>query len=62
MATRPLVRFVTLTPKGENKIVLQVKYEKLPPLCAHCGLMIHVHLECGAAEYLEMDLSLGIGW
>ena len=56
MAAKPLIRVVTLAPEGQAKILLQVKYEKLPRFCAHCGLMGHVHLECGAGEYVEKDL------
>jgi hypothetical protein len=59
LATRPLVRVVTLSPDGQDKIVLQVKYEKLPRFCAHCGIMGHVHLECGAGEYSEEELQFG---
>ncbi|CAD6247136.1 unnamed protein product [Miscanthus lutarioriparius] len=58
-AAKPLIRVVTLAPEGQAKILLQVKYEKLPRFCAHCGLMGHVHLECGAREYTEKDLQFG---
>ncbi|CAD6247109.1 unnamed protein product [Miscanthus lutarioriparius] len=58
-AAKPLIRVVTLAPEGQVKILLQVKYEKLPRFCAHCGLMGHVHLECGAREYTEKDLQFG---
>jgi hypothetical protein len=61
LAAKPLIRVVTLALEGQAKILLQVKYEKLPCFCAHCGLMGHVHLECGAGEYLEKDLHYG-GW
>lgn len=59
LATKPLVRVVTLAPEGQAKMLLQVKYEKLPRFCAHCGLMGHVHMECGAGEYAEKDLQFG---
>ena len=59
LADKPLIRVVTLAPEGQEKILLQVKYEKLPRFCAHCGLMGHVHLECGAGEYGEKDLHYG---
>lgn len=49
-AEKPLVRFVTLAPEGKETILLQIKYEKIPRYCAHCGLMGHTHLECGADE------------
>ena len=61
MASKPLIRVVTFAPEGQDKMLLQVKYEKLPRFCAHCGLMGHVHLECGAGEYAEKDLQFG-GW
>ena len=58
-AAKPLIRVVTLAPEGQARILLQVKYEKLPRFCAHCGLMGHVHLECGVGEYAEKDLHFG---
>ncbi|TVT97494.1 hypothetical protein EJB05_57259, partial [Eragrostis curvula] len=60
-ADRPLVRFVKLTPEGRDTVVIQIKYEKLPRFCFHCGLMGHNHLECGTGEYTEDDLQFG-GW
>jgi len=60
LADKPLIRVVTLAPEGQAKILLQVKYEKLPHFCARCGLMGHVHLECGAGEYGEKDLHYGV--
>uniref|UniRef100_K4A053 Uncharacterized protein n=1 Tax=Setaria italica TaxID=4555 RepID=K4A053_SETIT len=53
--SRPLLRFVTLTPEGWDSILIQVKYEKIPRFCSHCGLMGYVHLECGTGEYTEED-------
>jgi hypothetical protein len=38
---------------------LQVKYEKMPRYCTHCGLMGHVHLECGSGEFKEDELQFG---
>ncbi|TVU34786.1 hypothetical protein EJB05_16638, partial [Eragrostis curvula] len=58
-ASDPLARFVTLVPEGRDAIFLQVKYEKMPRHCAHCGLMGHIHLECGAGEYSEEELQYG---
>lgn len=60
VVAKPLVRFVTLAPEGQEKIVMQVKYEKLPRFCAHCGHMGLTHLECGAGEYEEADLQFGV--
>lgn len=53
LASRPLVWVIMLAPEG------QVKYEKLPRFCAHCGLMGHVHLECGTGEYSDKELQFG---
>jgi hypothetical protein len=47
------------SPDRQDKIVLQVKYEKLSRFCAHYGIMGHVHLECGAGEYSEEELQFG---
>lgn len=58
-ATKPLVRFVTLAPEGCEPMLLQVKYEKMPRFCAHCGLMGHIHLECGSGEFADDDLQFG---
>lgn len=60
-AYSPLVRLVTLTPEGRDNIIIQVKYEKLPTFCYHCGLMGHCHLECGTGEYSEAELQFE-GW
>ena len=60
LADKSLIRVVTLAPEGQEKILHQVKYEKLPRFCAHCGLMGHVHLECCAGEYGEKDLHYGV--
>lgn len=59
VASKPLVRFVTLAPEGYDKIFLQVKYEKLPRFCAHCGLMGHIHLECGTGDQEQETLQFG---
>lgn len=59
LVSRPLVWVVTLAPEGQPTIVLQIKYEKLPPFCAHCGLMGHIHLECSAGEYTKKELQFG---
>jgi hypothetical protein len=58
-ADRPLVRFVTLTPEGRDNVMIQIKYEKMPRLCAHCVLMGHTHLECGTGEHTEDELQFG---
>lgn len=61
-AQKPLVRFVTLSPEGRDPVLLQVKFEKIPRFCAHCGMMGHVHLECGTGEYSKMICSTETGW
>lgn len=59
VTTKPLSRFVTLSPEGLESMILQVKFEKLPRFCAHCGLMGHTHLECGEGVYSEDELHYG---
>ena len=39
--------------------MMQIKYEKLPRFCSHCGRMGHVHLECGSGEHEEETLEYG---
>lgn len=56
-ASKPLVRFVTLSPEGCESMFLLVKYETLLHYCKHCSLVGHVHVECGNDEYQEEDLQ-----
>jgi hypothetical protein len=56
---KPLTRFVPLTMEGSDPMFLQVKYEKMPKHCEHCGLMGHTYLECGTGEYEENQLQFG---
>lgn len=56
---KPLARIVTLTLEGGKSIVMQVKYEKIPRICSHCGKMGHNHLECGTGEHDEGALQYG---
>ncbi|CAO2162743.1 unnamed protein product [Urochloa humidicola] len=58
-ASKPLARFVTLSPEGSVNITLRVKYKKLPRFCFFCGQMGHSHLECGTGEHAEEDLQFG---
>jgi hypothetical protein len=59
-AARPLMRVVTLSPEGFGSITLQVKYEKTPKFCSHCGLMGHGVLECGSGEFQDEELQYGM--
>lgn len=58
-ADRALVRVVSLAPEGKERIFLQIKYEKLPRFCGHCGFMGHNVLECGTGEHAAEDLQFG---
>jgi hypothetical protein len=58
-AYKPLVRFVSLTPEGKETIMIQIKYEKIPRHCTHCGLMGHIFLECGTGEFADDELQFG---
>ncbi|KAM0890378.1 hypothetical protein ACQ4PT_027087 [Festuca glaucescens] len=55
-AERPLMKIVSLSPEGCESLFMQVKFEKIPKFCDHCGLMGHVVLECGTGEFREEDL------
>ena len=58
-AGRPLMRVVTLSPEGLQSMLMQVKYEKAPKFCDHCGLMGHGALECGTGEHADDELNYG---
>jgi hypothetical protein len=58
-STSPLIRFVPLTLEGQERMFLEVKYEKLPKYCEHCGYMGHVYLECGTREHAEDARQFG---
>ena len=59
LASKPLTRFVTLAPEGQESMLLLVQYEKMAQFCAHCGVMGHTHLECGTGEHGEEALQYG---
>lgn len=59
LATKPLSRFVTLAPEGQESMLLQVKYEKVARFCAFYGKMGHTHLEYDTGEHVEDDLQFG---
>ncbi|KAM0839832.1 hypothetical protein ACQ4PT_060066 [Festuca glaucescens] len=58
-SVKPLMRFVPLSVEGSPRMFLQIKYEKMPKYCEHCGLMGHTYLECGTCEYVEAELQFG---
>ncbi|KAM0913525.1 hypothetical protein ACQ4PT_012094 [Festuca glaucescens] len=58
-SVKPLTRFVPLALEGSDRMFLQVKYEKLPKYCEHCGLMGHTYLECGTGEHEESERQFG---
>jgi hypothetical protein len=58
-STKPLPRFVPLALEDHDRMFLQVKYEKLPKFCDHCGLMGHNYMECGSGEHEEAELQFG---
>jgi hypothetical protein len=55
-STKPLTRFVHSTLEGQERMFLQIKYEKLPKFYDHCGLMGHTVLECGTGEFQGSQL------
>jgi hypothetical protein len=58
-ADKPLMRIVSLSPKGSASLFVQVVFEKQPKLCDQCGLMGHVVLECGTGEFLDEQIQYG---
>jgi hypothetical protein len=55
---KSLARFVTISRGGQREFY-QIKYEKMPKFCGACGLIGHIHLECGSGEYEEDKLKWG---
>jgi hypothetical protein len=55
---QPLARFVSISRAAQREFY-QIKYEKMPRYCAACGMVGHVHLECGSGEYEEDKLKWG---
>ncbi|KAK1683349.1 hypothetical protein QYE76_044197 [Lolium multiflorum] len=58
-SAKPLMCFMPLAVEGSQRMFLQIKYEKLPRYCEHCGLMGHIFLECGTGEHAESELQYG---
>jgi hypothetical protein len=63
---KKLERFVSITRAGK-KDWYQVKYEKMPTFCNHCGLLGHWYEECGTGEHDPLkfewgDFILGDEW
>jgi hypothetical protein len=40
-------------------VVMRVKYEKVPHYCGVCGLLGHVHEECGSGVHSPRKLEYG---
>jgi hypothetical protein len=50
---------VGLHPEGQEKLLFQVLFEKLPRFCAVCGLLGHGELECGDGVHVDDDKQYG---
>jgi hypothetical protein len=55
---KSLARFVTVSRAAQREFY-QVKYEKMPRFSGACGLVGHIHLECGSGKYEEDMLRWG---
>jgi hypothetical protein len=56
---KPLTRVVGLHPEGQERLLFQVLFEKLPRFCAVCGLLGHGELECGDGVHGDDDKQYG---
>jgi hypothetical protein len=54
----PLARVVTISREKQREFYA-VKYEKIPRFCGFCGLLGHIHTECGTGEHDESKLKWG---
>jgi hypothetical protein len=54
----PLARVVTISREKQREFYV-VKYEKIPRFCGFCGLLGHIHTECGTGEHDENTLKWG---
>jgi hypothetical protein len=50
--------FVTISRNGQHEF-FKILYEKFPRFCGACGLLGHVHTECGTGEHDESKLRWG---
>ncbi|KAE8790282.1 hypothetical protein D1007_35429 [Hordeum vulgare] len=55
----PLVRFTPLKIRGEEALLLAVKYEKVGFFCEVCGVMGHVLEECGDGVHGPDEVQYG---
>ncbi|XBJ12109.1 hypothetical protein VPH35_016693 [Triticum aestivum] len=55
----PLVRFAPLNIKGEGRILLPVKYEKIGFFCEVCGILGHSMEECGDGVHSPEEVEYG---
>ncbi|VAI15968.1 unnamed protein product [Triticum turgidum subsp. durum] len=56
---QPLVRFTPLNIKGEERLLLPVKYEKIAFFCEVCGVMGHILEECGNGIHNPDEIEYG---
>jgi hypothetical protein len=43
--------------REKKKEYYQVKYEKMPDFCAHCGMLGHWYEECGTGSMIQLFLN-----
>jgi hypothetical protein len=55
---KPLARFVTISRAGHREF-FKIQFEKIPRFCGVCGMVGHIHLECGTGEHDESKLKWG---
>jgi hypothetical protein len=55
---KKLSRFVAMT-RDKKREYYQVKYEKMPDFCAHCGMIGHWYEECGTGEHDPSSFEWG---
>lgn len=55
---KPLAIFVTISRAGQREF-FKIQFEKIPRFCGACGMVGHIHLECGTREHDESKLKWG---